>query len=255
MTWFEVTESIRKDKEAQLCARERASILEDFKVIQGEIQALLIKNLEGPDNEKIPIQEFNLDTEYAELLKKQSAKKCEETKNYLEALIVAQDKVTQWCKGYFWNRMWVQGKSIWSIFGNFDVQNYALLPEHPEKQRSLMSIVEQRRTEQFLAKHDSFKPWIPCPYSELAEKLSKPPVIPRLEEVLKLGTNLEEEMEAEKDSDQMLADTGSIACNYIELSPFHYTQEERQTFWQTKLQYSLTVVGFINSDLFIGIHQ
>lgn len=51
-------------------------------------------------------------------------------------------------------------------------------------------------------------------------------------------------MEHERDPDQMLADTGSIACNYIELNPWHYTQEERQTFWQTKLQYSLSLVSF-----------
>lgn len=161
MTWFQVTESKRKEKESELCAEERAIILQDFKIIQSEIQELLTINLEGPDNEKIPIQDFNLDTEYADRLKSESAKLCEQTKNYLEALIVAQDKVTKWCKGYFWSRMLVQGQSIWSIFGNFDVQNYALFPERPEKQIQLLSTEEQRKTEQFLAKHDSFKPWIP----------------------------------------------------------------------------------------------
>lgn len=164
MTWFEVTESQRKEKESELCAAERSGIFRDFRIIQAEIQELLTKNLEGPENEKIPIQDFNLDTDYAEDLKAASARLCKQTKEYLEALIVAQDKVTKWCKGYFWDRMLVQGKSIWSIFGNFDVQNYALLPERPEKQLMLASIEEQRRTERFLAKYDSFKPWIP--YSE-----------------------------------------------------------------------------------------
>lgn len=86
-----------------------------------------------------------------------------------------------------------------------------------------------------------------CYFSEFEEMLSKTPTLARPEELLHIGATLEEEIEKEVDSDQMLADTGSIACNYIELNPWHYTQEERQTFWQTKLQYNLTTVHFSNS--------
>lgn len=246
MTWFQVTDLKRKEREAEICAEERANILDEFKIIQGEVQELLTQNIEGPENEIIPIQEFNLEIEYANHLKSESIKKCEQTKAYLEALIAAQDKVTKWCKAYFWDRMFVQGKSIWAIFGNFDVENYVLLPNSNEKEAKAALVEQLRKTEDLLAKYDSFQPWMPYTESELEGKLQNPPYLAKPDEGPDISDSYDEEEEKEEqDPDQILANSATLACRYIELNPWHYIQEERQTFWMSELQYILASVSLL----------
>lgn len=152
----------RKDKESEICAAERLSILQEFHAIQREIKKLLTKNLEGPENERISIQEFNLETNYVEHQRIRSLARCRQARLYLEALIEAQNKVSKWCKEYFWDSMFVQGKSIWAIFGSFDVQNYVLLHDCDIKSDALRKIEQQRRTEELMAKYDRFRPWVPA---------------------------------------------------------------------------------------------
>lgn len=60
-----------------------------------------------------------------------------------------------------------------------------------------------------------------------------------------LALNLEdedEEKEKEVNIDQEIAKNGSVACNYVELNPWHYTQEERHTFYQRSIESILTLV-------------
>lgn len=150
------------EKEHKLCIRERYHILEEFKIIQKEVQELLTNNIEGPENEVLDVQKFNLDTEYAEEQKLWSETRCLHTKTYLEALIVAQDNVTKWCKNYFWEKMQVQGKSLWAICDNFDIENYVLRSEE-QNNDEINVIAERRRMEDLMAKYDTFRPWIPYP--------------------------------------------------------------------------------------------
>lgn len=160
ITWLELVAERIKEEERKSCYRERSYILWEFKAIQDEVQELLTKNLEGPENEVLDMQKFNLDTEYAEEQKLWAGVRCKHTKIYLEALIVAQDNVTKWCKKYFWDRMSVQGKSICAICDNLDIQNYVMFPSEG-KENVLKIIGEKRRIEDLMAKLDSFQPWIP----------------------------------------------------------------------------------------------
>lgn len=140
--------------------RERYYILEEFKFIQRDVQQLLTKNIEGPENEILDIQKFNLDSEYAEEQKLWSVVRCKHTKTYLETLIVAQDSVTKWCKMYFWEKMYVQGKTIWAISDNFNLQNYVMIPKQ-EDAHDTEVVEEKRRIEDLMSRPDSFQPWIP----------------------------------------------------------------------------------------------
>lgn len=160
MTWLELVAMRIKEKEHKSCWRERKYIMDEFKVIQEEVQQLLTTNMEGPENEILDVQKFNLDTEYAEEQKLWSAVRCKHAKLYLEALIVAQDNVTKWCKRYFWDRMNVQGKAIWAICDNFDIRNYVMLPGDINSDK-LKIIEEKRRIEDLMARLDTFRPWIP----------------------------------------------------------------------------------------------
>lgn len=148
------------EREHKSCIRERYHILEEFKVIQKEVQELLTKNIEGPENEILDVQKFNLDTEQAEDKRLWSEARCRHAKTYLETLIVAQDNVTKWCKNYFWNRMHVQGKAIWAICDNFDIRNCVMFPQDQDNDE-INAIAEKRRMEDLMARLDSFRPWVP----------------------------------------------------------------------------------------------
>lgn len=159
-TWLELIALRNKEKQRKSCIKERYYILEEFKVIQQEVQDLLTKNLEGPENEVLDVQKFNLDSEYSEEQRLWSATRCKHAKIYLETLIVAQDNVTKWCKNFFWDRMDVQGKAIRAISDNFYLRNYVMLP-HDQNNDIIKAIEEKRRVEDLMARQDSFQPWIP----------------------------------------------------------------------------------------------
>lgn len=75
--------------------------------------------------------------------------------------------------------------------------------------------------------------------SELAAKLAQTPQLAKPDEGPTLQLNLEdedEEKEKEIDIDEIIAKNGSLACNFVELNPWHYTQEERHTFYQRSME-------------------
>lgn len=150
------------EKETQLCKNERESIRNEFKCIQHDLQNLLTKNLEGPENERIPMQEFNLETDYAQEQRERSKIECKRAKLYLEKLIEVQDQVAKWCIKNFYDKMSVQGKSLWAIFDNFSVQNYVLLKVHGSIDEEFLRRIEaQRHMEELMAKYDRFQPYVP----------------------------------------------------------------------------------------------
>lgn len=148
-------------REELSCRVERDNILAEFKSIKTELGRLLTANIEGPDNEKLDLQEFNLDVDLKEELIRQSQDDCQRTKIYLESLIVAQDKVTQWLKTFCWDSMAIIGQSICGIFSNFQVDNYVLVPFEQAMQQNLNLVDEYRKLEIQLATDDTFQPWLP----------------------------------------------------------------------------------------------
>lgn len=122
---------------------------------------MLIQNLEGPENERLDVQEFCLDLVDQAKKKDNARKDCLLMKEYYGKLIVAQDKVTTWIRKTFWDSMHVQGRIIQGIFANFEVENYTLLPPDG-RQQEVLKIVEQFRSiENELAVDDIFEPWNP----------------------------------------------------------------------------------------------
>lgn len=87
--------------------------------------------------------------------------------------------------------------------------------------------------------------------SELLLKLSQPPQLAKPDEGPTLQLNLEdedEEKEKEVNIDEDIAKNGSVACKYIELNPWHYTQEERHTYYQRSIQSVLCLVNLLIDD-------
>lgn len=93
-------------------------------------------------------------------------------------------------------------------------------------------------------------------FSELSKKLQQPPTIAKPDEGPMLHLALEEDEDKEKDTDMdaMVSKNGSVACKFIELSPWHYTQEERQSYWQTLMQTTLCMVSSNHRHTFHCYH-
>ncbi|KAK5649933.1 hypothetical protein RI129_000962 [Pyrocoelia pectoralis] len=238
-TWFEVEKINREIRERIECATERHDILLEFVSIQHEIKELLTKNLEGPDNERLDIQEFNLDIALKHEMTLQSQEKCKRTKQYLEALIDAQDKVSKWIKQFCWDPMRVQGQDLSAIFENFIVENYVLLDHDVGFTRNTLEVVtELRNLETKMSKDDTLEPWVPKTISQLNLQLEQAPKLSKVERGINLLQVLEEEENIKEelvDEDTETAFNGSVCHNYIMLHEGHYSQMQVQSFLQTHI--------------------
>lgn len=161
--YLEVQEMKKLEKEAFQCKKERDSILSEFKSIKTDLQNLLTANLEGPDNEKLDLKEFNLNTALYNEKAEYHAKLCKATEVYLRDLITAQNGVSEYMMANFWNQMLVPGGAIKAIFNNFEVTNYPLRPPDPNREHVFEGIRHQRRIERYLSEMNSFHPWQPMP--------------------------------------------------------------------------------------------
>ncbi|KAF5280666.1 hypothetical protein FQA39_LY05314 [Lamprigera yunnana] len=247
-TWAEIDQINKELQERQLCAEERHDILVQFSIVKRDIQELLTKNLEGPDNEKLDVQTFNVDIALKEEKIKQSQEECKKVKLYLEALIVAQDEVANWIKNFCWDPMLVQGQDVSGIFENWSVDNYALRKYDfaiTVSEAKLKLIAELRNLENQMAKKDSLQPWIPKTKSELDLLLEKPPDLTKDETATNLLEALEDEeqvIEERIDADTETAFLGSTSHYYVKLHPGYYTQFEVQSFLQSDIMRHLNLV-------------
>lgn len=121
---------------------------------------MVTKNLTGPENEKIDLVEFYLDTGAYQQKKLQNKEKCKETEIYMKALIIAQDKVTSFLKKNYLEPMGVTGKIIRGIFKKTMATNYVLLPPNQAEMRILEWIEEIRKVQQYMSISATLEPWI-----------------------------------------------------------------------------------------------
>lgn len=138
---------------------QRKQIIENFNAIKEVAVILLNHNLEGPKNERLELQEFNLDLQRKEDLTRAATYNCEKLKIYLEKVILEQDRISFAIKKKYWDPIDEPTKNLWAIFGNFDVQSYAVLPPDMDEAEKLERIQGYREIETICAKDDSFKPW------------------------------------------------------------------------------------------------
>lgn len=155
-------EQMKKTQEEYMkCEEQRKGIMKRLRVIKKQVELLLSRNLDGPTNEYLDIQDFNLDTELKDRLWLENGMKCKQTKIFLEKLIVAQDKISQWIKEFCWDTMTQPGKTMYGICSDIEVENYTLLPEDPQQLEIVSYIEEHRALELMMANKEIFEPWVP----------------------------------------------------------------------------------------------
>lgn len=120
----------------------------------------MTQNINGPDNEKLELSEFYLDTALYNYKRDLNKLECKNTENYLKALIVAQDKVSKYLMENCWHSMITKSKRVRGIFSRTEIDNFTLFPEDSLTEKQLAWVHEQRKIEQFLKVSDNFTPWM-----------------------------------------------------------------------------------------------
>nr|CAH7727119.1 unnamed protein product [Callosobruchus chinensis] len=238
-SWVEVEEILRIEREEELCRVERKRIMDEFLSIKEALQELVTQNLEGPENEKIDLLEFYLDTSTYFQKRNQNKEDCRYMESYLKALIVAQDKVSEHIIKTYWEPMDVKGRLLKGIFVNTMCNLYVLLPPDQEGLKRLAWIEELRKIEKILASHDLFEPWLPLKKDELDENIGTQIKLPHDYARLTEDEYLEESGFAQLPIDTQVAIMGTVCMLYVERSPAHYKQGFTTTFHQFDLQEKL----------------
>lgn len=160
MTWLEVEQILHTEREKEICEAEKEIVLFEFEIIKSQLQELVTKNINGPDNERLDLSEFFLDTALYNYKKDINKQECKSTEIYLKALIEAQDKVSKYLMENCWHPMEVKTQMVFGIFSRTEVSNFPLLPQDSYHDRQLAWVHEQRKVEQFLKIPDNFSPWM-----------------------------------------------------------------------------------------------
>ncbi|XP_045460970.1 cilia- and flagella-associated protein 43 [Harmonia axyridis] len=238
-TWLEVDKMRRIDRERKIHEEEKASIYAEFNEIKVALKALLNQNLEGPENERLDLVEFNLDTKYFDEIKEKNRVECKDTEQYIKKYVAAIYSVCDRIKKLFYNTMAVQKRKIVGLSTAINVESYSLLPPDGRKMEELNWVLEQLKLERFVNENDQFAPWKPMVEADRNNLLSQPPQVPVVKK--KQIEDLEEESESIViDKETIIAMAGSTAHNFIEISPYKYDQLETQTFYQLQLQSAIT---------------
>lgn len=147
------------EMEARESEQTRKLLFAKLSKLQKSVKQLLDENEKHADDEKLEVQDFNLDlVTTAEKEKAATSERDQEEKKMMD-FIDAQTAMNDWIVDRCWSPMEVKGAKLRGMFINMFVENYALLPENHKDQ--LRKIQLFRAIENSVAREDAFLPWRP----------------------------------------------------------------------------------------------
>lgn len=156
---------LKSEQTYQMEAREseqtRKILFAKLDTLRAQVKKLLDENEEHEDDEKLQIQDFNLNL-ITTAMKEQEAKsdRDQEEKKMMD-YIEAQTAMNNWIISKCWNPMEVKGTKVRGMFISLFIDNYPLLAEISSRQ--LQRIKLMRSIENSVAREDAFLPWRPIP--------------------------------------------------------------------------------------------
>ncbi|XP_026482946.1 cilia- and flagella-associated protein 43 [Ctenocephalides felis] len=187
-------------------------------------------------------QAFNLDTDTADAKIRMAKEQREQTRQYLEAQIAAQDLVTKWIIDTTYNRMQVKGQVIRGIRSNFEVENYAMPPPDPKHQHKVSVLKTLRGIEQIAALQDLYRGWLPKTPTQLRDELAREPRILDPDQARFARAIRETDRMSDTDSGGESSDhsvdlpKGDTAGDYVPVNEARYSQFEVATIDQMKTE-------------------
>lgn len=129
--------------------------------LRSQVKKMLDENEKHVDEEKLEIQDFNLDlTTTAQKDRTAKEERDQEEKKMMD-YIEAQTAMNNWIIEKCWNPMDVKGVKLRGMFISLFVDNYPLLAEEDTQEMARIKLM--RSIENSVAREDAFLPWRPIP--------------------------------------------------------------------------------------------
>lgn len=181
-SWLESLLKETTEKDKLKSENDREFIFSKIDQLRGHVSKLLDKNEVLPEDEKLPVQVFNLNEEENELIELKTKSANEALKIEMENFIETQNQITQWLLSNCWNVMEEKSKCIRGIFLDIKVENYSLVHDDEKRQKDLEIAIEKFQIDH-LAKSDVFLPWRPIGTTDLEQVLSQDPIILKVKDL------------------------------------------------------------------------
>lgn len=219
--------------------------MEDLKK---KLKVLIDKNEQALDDEKLPIETFNLDKEGSQFLCEISRIECDVEKRRILEEGAECDRITDIIKSITWNRMDVKGKNVRGIFTRLKVENYSLLYPDKVREEELNKIKMRRENERLVALNDVFQPWKPRPVEQVELLLSQKPRFidddNNDEEDVEKSGNSSEQSTTELCRKNKYSMSGTSTHQFINPLPMRYNQLEVVFYNQMA---SANILGYVST--------
>lgn len=240
------------EEERQLYIQNREGILIDLQELKTKLKKLIDNNEVAPDDEKLPLEAFDLDKVGAHGLSVFAQLERDAVQSSITSESAALTKITNFIISTTWDLMEVKGKNVRGIFTRLKVENYALSHPDPKAVDDLQRAIMWRSSERPVSKHDVFHPWIPKDepkeYEQLALSLAHRPTFTSAEVLLKKSAS---DVSGSQNPNPgcnakcyVFSLSGTPSHEFIIPIPMRYTQFEVVTYHQMVAE---IIMGFVRN--------
>ncbi|XP_028982154.1 cilia- and flagella-associated protein 43-like [Diachasma alloeum] len=223
----------------------KSSIMNDFYKLKIQVSKLLDENEKLPVQERLAISAFDLDMIEREQKIKTAKEEREDRRLELEFQCTQVEKVSNWIKKTFWDVQDVKQQSIFAIFGDTEVMNFASLPCDPQEKEIA------RWLESFSEINDNLRgvDREPRAYTLLRDRYS--PVIEDERTIVESFLEDEDEIAKKDKIEEVQAAAGVTTFRYVEPSSEycqfkHYTFPQLHQFTTSLITDSQTLKHYFN---------
>lgn len=249
-TWLQLKAEHEEKIGREKFEAARKSIEFDLSILKEKLKVLIDANEQAPDDEKLPIEDFNLDKEGAKQHDELARINREQVEKRINAESDALNRITNIIKESTWDLMQVKGKQVRGIFTRLRVENYALNFPNKKRDYDLQRITMWRAAERCVAHDDIFEPWKPMEFGEMEMMLSSRPTYTDFETRSRnsSSTTIGEKTEAQKlKLKNKFAFSGTPSHKYIAPLDLRYQQMEVVTYQQLMAE---IIMGYVSTYVY-----
>ncbi|XP_055617976.1 cilia- and flagella-associated protein 43 isoform X2 [Toxorhynchites rutilus septentrionalis] len=217
--WIDVEKINRLESEKMEYGSQKILILDEFGVVKKHLKLLLDANEIKGEEERLPIQAFNINETSTEKLKVAGQIEREAEHQNLMNYVTSQEKINETIIKTCWSLMERKPVKVRSIFTKLAVENYSSLPR--ERDAYFLQKMTVYRETELMASHDALLPWKPTPTYQLESILNRDPDYGNVIDVLSRA--------AEKKHYTL---TGTTTHLYVSPMPLRFEQLEVVSFEQ-----------------------
>ncbi|XP_053673195.1 cilia- and flagella-associated protein 43 [Anopheles nili] len=171
--WIEKQAIEQRAERGKLYEPEHAAIFAEFADIRQHLQLLVDNNETAPQEERFPLQVFNLNAEATDKITREANVSKDDERRRLQEFIESQSKINDRLIENCWMMMSKKPWKVRSMFKRSFVENYGMMSNSPYR-HYMLQIRVYRETE-LNASYDALLPWKPTPTYQLESILNRDP--------------------------------------------------------------------------------